>query len=144
MQETTLPHFSLEGKYELFLLDTQIPRSTGPLVEGFLENCQEESYLRQILEGYNPISNQLIEHYLQNKPDALFAGFKTLSALQWDLFQAMIPEAVRAVWQEGLTEGPFCLKLCGAGGGGFLLGMRPVESDWGGLQAWDVQSYHRL
>ena len=51
VQETTLPHFSLEGKYELFLLDTQIPRSTGPLVEGFLENCQEESYLRQILEG---------------------------------------------------------------------------------------------
>ena len=144
VQETTLPNFSLEGKYELFLLDTKIPRSTGPLVEGFLENCQQDSYLQQILQDYNPVSDQLIKDYLQNDPVSLFQGFRTLSALQWDLFQAMIPETLRAIWQEGLTDGQFYLKLCGAGGGGFLLGMRPIEADLGGLQAWDIQSYHRL
>ena len=144
VQETTLPSFSSTGKYELFLLDTQIPRSTGPLVEGFLANCQKESYLQQILEDYNPVSDQLIQDYLQNDPVSLFQGFRTLSALQWDLFQAMIPETLRAIWQEGLADGQFYLKLCGAGGGGFLLGMRPVESDMGGLQAWDIHSYHRL
>ncbi|MEM1219022.1 MAG: hypothetical protein AAGH79_08915 [Bacteroidota bacterium] len=144
VQETSLPDFDSAGRYELFLLDTQIPRSTGRFVEGFLEQCQEAAYLREILENYNPVSDQLIQDYLQNKPDSLREGFKTLSALQWSLFRAMIPSEVEAVWEEGLREGHYHLKLCGAGGGGYLLGMRALAAPHGGLEDWKIKSYHRL
>jgi mevalonate kinase len=35
----------------------------------------------------------------------------------------MIPENMKPVWQEGLNRDDFKLKLCGSGGGGFLLGI---------------------
>ena len=35
----------------------------------------------------------------------------------------MIPTDFRAIWLDGLANNLFKLKLCGAGGGGFLLGM---------------------
>lgn len=34
----------------------------------------------------------------------------------------MIPENFMPAWQWGLDSGIFQLKLCGSGGGGFLLG----------------------
>ena len=40
----------------------------------------------------------------------------------------MIPAAFREIWEEGTQpESSFSLKLCGAGGGGFILG---ISSDW--------------
>jgi mevalonate kinase len=39
----------------------------------------------------------------------------------------MIPQSFQDLWQQGLDEGHFALKLCGAGGGGFLLGMGKPE-----------------
>jgi len=34
----------------------------------------------------------------------------------------MIPGPMTGVWEKGLADGTFALKLCGSGGGGFLLG----------------------
>jgi len=37
-------------------------------------------------------------------------------------FEHMILEPFKEVWESGLKTGNYNLKLCGAGGGGFLLG----------------------
>jgi mevalonate kinase len=34
----------------------------------------------------------------------------------------MIPSAFEKEWMYGITSGKFMLKLCGSGGGGFILG----------------------
>jgi mevalonate kinase len=34
----------------------------------------------------------------------------------------MIPDNFKHVWQEGLKSNDYNMKLCGSGGGGFLLG----------------------
>ena len=34
----------------------------------------------------------------------------------------MILEPFKDIWQKGIDTGDYYLKLCGAGGGGFLLG----------------------
>jgi mevalonate kinase len=39
----------------------------------------------------------------------------------------MIPEKMRNYWEAGLNSDYFKLKLCGSGGGGFLLG---ISSDF--------------
>ncbi len=35
----------------------------------------------------------------------------------------MIPGSFRALWEKGLDSPDYQLKLCGAGGGGFLMGI---------------------
>ena len=35
----------------------------------------------------------------------------------------MIPKLYRDLWSEGLSSNDYSLKLCGAGGGGFLMGI---------------------
>ncbi len=34
----------------------------------------------------------------------------------------MIPDSFKDIWKKGLDTGEYYLKLCGSGGGGFLLG----------------------
>ena len=45
----------------------------------------------------------------------------------------MIPFELRELWMQGLESKDFYLKICGAGGGGFMLG---VTEDWEGIQPY--------
>ena len=53
---------------------------------------------------------------------AHWPALQALSRLQLMHFPPMIPESVRAVWQACLERENIALKICGAGGGGFVLG----------------------
>jgi mevalonate kinase len=37
-------------------------------------------------------------------------------------FKPMIPEQFHAIWQKGIDTNDYYLKLCGSGGGGYILG----------------------
>ena len=37
-------------------------------------------------------------------------------------FKPMIPSAFHKVWQHGIETNDYYLKLCGSGGGGYILG----------------------
>ena len=54
-----------------------------------------------------------------------------ISYFQWQYFQPMIPDTIKTLWLDGLSSDWFKLKLCGAGGGGFFMG---VTSDLDRLQ----------
>ena len=41
----------------------------------------------------------------------------------------MIPKEFLDTWSQGLETGKFCLKLCGAGGGGMILGLLADPSE---------------
>ena len=45
-----------------------------------------------------------------------------LSKLLLDNFAPMIPASMVKDWQKGLETNAYYLKLCGSGGGGFILG----------------------
>ncbi len=104
----------------MFLLDTHITRQTGPLVDHFLSRCQEESYKNACDQKLKPYNEQLIQAFLLNHP--IKDLFKQVSIFQTDYFQRMIPDAYASAWQTGLNTDDYYLKICGAGGGGFLLG----------------------
>ena len=55
--------------------------------------------------------------------DNLYHVFGQLSDFQYRHFTPMIPNLFRDLWERGLSNKNFYLKLCGAGGGGFLLGI---------------------
>lgn len=110
--------------FGLFLLDTGKPRRTAPLVEAYLEKQHSRPAFQQVVEHQiAPINHHLIQQYLSGDRAELWKYFDQISRLQWAHFQEMIPEHIHSVWQEGLAADQFRLKICGAGGGGFMLGM---------------------
>lgn len=112
-----------EGKGGLFLLNTGRPRRTEPLVNLFLEKCRQENFLRQCMDKLIPINDACIDAFLKQNTELLFENMAALSKLQFEHFGPMIPQLYQETWKRGLESNDFHLKLCGAGGGGFLLGI---------------------
>lgn len=114
-----------EGEGALFLLNTGRARRTEPLVNLFLEKCRSRDF-KHLCEGeLGAITNKCIENFLEGRISALSKSFSDLSQFQWQHLTPMIPNLFRDLWREGLESPVFTLKLCGAGGGGFLLGLTP-------------------
>ena len=123
--------FDRLGEYSLFLLDTKITRSTGPFVRLFLQKCKESSYLKRVKHTLSPMNSRVIEATLNQEWATVATLFEDIGAFQYRHFLEMIPEKFRELWQASLKSDNFKLKICGAGGGGFFLGISrgvPPES----------------
>lgn len=106
-----------------FLLDTGISRQTAPLVNLFLKKCEQPAYLDAINQQLALYTDRAIQYLLNKDLEPLFEDFLRISAFQRTHFEEMIPSSFYQVWEGGLDNQDYALKLCGAGGGGFLLGM---------------------
>ena len=109
--------------YQFFLLDTDISRSTGPLVKLFLEKCKNPIYEQRLASEYIPHVEEIIEAFLIREVENIFENFHLISYYQFKYFKEMIPPEYIDPWLKGLSSPTFKLKLCGAGGGGFFLGI---------------------
>jgi mevalonate kinase len=49
-------------------------------------------------------------------------AFGKISELQYIHLKKMIPIEFHVLWEEGLKSKDYYLKLCGSGGGGYILG----------------------
>ncbi|MBL7818562.1 MAG: hypothetical protein JNL70_26420 [Saprospiraceae bacterium] len=108
---------------KMFLLDTYQPRKTEPLVQIFMDKCAKTpQYNDKIENEYVPYVDDAIAAFLDNRTDLLFEVIHKISHFQYRFFPEMIPLVYKNVWLEGLASDVFKLKLCGAGGGGFILG----------------------
>jgi mevalonate kinase len=117
-----IPQFK-KGKGAIFLINTKRSRKTEPLVNLFLEKCSNEDFNSLCENELAIITNKCIDNFLSADLDSLFLNFKDLSIFQSQHFNPMIPTLYRASWQEGLKTDNYYFKLCGAGGGGFLMGI---------------------
>ena len=118
-----IPEYRSDGHRCIFLLNTGRPRRTEPLVHLFLEKCQSPDFMKKIINELIPVTNDCVEGFLQGDTDRFVGGFDKLSYFQYKNFSPMIPKLYRDLWKQGLKSEEFYLKLCGAGGGGFMLGM---------------------
>ena len=107
----------------LFLLDTGLSRKTGPLVQLFNKKMESTDYAERIQKKLIPVNDLAITQLLENDFNGLSNSFADISQFQFDFFREMIPDFLQKQWVKGIDSGLYCLKLCGAGGGGFLLGM---------------------
>lgn len=117
--ETIVSPFESNG---FFLLNTGKPRSTGPLVSIYKEKMKDPEFKRGCAEVLSREVNFAIDAVLQNERKHLFHHLWLISKFQWEYFPEMIPTHMRGPWSKGLESGEYILKLCGAGGGGFILG----------------------
>ena len=117
------PDLPAPSELQFFLLDTKQARQTGPLVELFLQKCEDAHYAQRIDAELIPQTEEAIAAYLNGEWPIMPDLIHQLSHFQWKYFQEMIPKHLRPIWLESLGSDFFKLKLCGAGGGGFLLGV---------------------
>ena len=106
-----------------FLIDTGISRKTAPLVDIFLEKSKDSHFQDRCDAELIPAVDEAIAAFFAKDSKGLFAQWHEISFFQYKYFQEMIPESFRQVWLDGLAGSDYKLKLCGAGGGGFILGM---------------------
>ena len=113
----------IETDIQMFLLDTHQPRKAESLIKLFLDKCKQSSHYNTLIENeLVPHIDDAIAAFLQNKTHLLFEMVHHISFFQYRFFTEMIPLRYKNVWLEGLASELFKLKLCGAGGGGFILG----------------------
>ncbi len=119
---TGVPRSKFESEGVIFLVDTGKTGKTGPLVNHFLEQMRFKEYENLFKTDYIPWVNQCISDLLSGNMPSFFKSLVKLSAFQLTHFTNMIPKNFMESWKWGLDTGTFQLKLCGSGGGGFLLG----------------------
>jgi mevalonate kinase len=107
----------------LFLLDTGIERKATPLIEYFLDKMKEKTFHDRCKSDLLPAVDAAIQSFLAGDMEKLFIETHRIGQFQLLFLEKMIPEAFRQMWQAGLDSDLFKLKVCGAGGGGFLLGI---------------------
>ncbi|MEM1327928.1 MAG: hypothetical protein AAGI23_18360 [Bacteroidota bacterium] len=108
---------------QFFLLDTQHARQADTFIQWFTKQCETTTYRQQIEAKVLPIIEALIATINAHSSSNILSLWHELSWLQWQFFQPMIPDFLHSVYLDGLASDWYKLKLCGAGGGGFFLGV---------------------
>jgi mevalonate kinase len=111
-----------EGKGAIFLLNSGQPGETQPMVNIFMEKMKNEGFRKVMKEQFTKYNDACIAAFLQGDSKPLFNNLKKLSHLVFENFSPMIPHSMKELWRQGIETNAYYLKLCGSGGGGFVLG----------------------
>ena len=122
IEATGIPSQSTTGKGAVFLLDSGIVGETAPMVTIFMEKLKEEGFRKMLKSQFIKHTDACVENFLGGDIKSLFENTKKLSKVVLNNFKPMIPEAFHGVWQNGIDTNDYYLKLCGSGGGGYILG----------------------
>lgn len=121
LESVGIPAQGIE-KGGIFLLNTGQVGKTQPLVEHFLERCKEDGFRNMIKTQFKKYNDASISAFLTKDGKSLLSNVKHLSKIVLEHFKPMIPNVYQDLWQEGINSNAYYLKLCGSGGGGFILG----------------------
>lgn len=111
-----------QGKGAIFLIDSGITGETGPMIQIFFEKMKTEGFRKTLKEEFIRYNNACIDSFLKKDMNPFFRNLKKLSYWAYEHFRPMIPESIFNIWKKGLDSNAYYLKLCGSGGGGYILG----------------------
>lgn len=117
-------HF-FEGNF--FLIDTKLSSNTQKWVTKMIDLLNDSTFESHFKQRFIYASNLCIDSFLGNESRELIKHIKTLSQTTLDLLDFLIPESFIDFWIKGMETDSYYLKLCGSGGGGYLLG---YTDDW--------------
>jgi mevalonate kinase len=111
------PFISKTGVSGLYLLDTQQMSKTAPLVNLYLSKVNNHTIDPK---EYINLVNDAIDSLYSSDSNDFIDLIRKISAWQHNHLSEMIPSSVNELWENGLKENNWLLKLCGSGGGGFV------------------------
>ena len=129
---------ALPQGFDLYLIDTKRSRSSGKWVNRFLERMQHDAnFHERVRSELIPATNEAIASWQYGDWSAVWQHTETISEHHLRHFLEFIPEPLHQPWLDGVQTEGYRLKLCGAGGGGFVLafvrdaeGFRERFADW--------------
>ncbi|MDO5969861.1 mevalonate kinase [Flavivirga aquimarina] len=122
IEATGIPSQKSEGKSAVFLLDSGIIGETAPMVSIFMENMKQEGFRSMLKDQFIKHTDACIDDFLNGNIKSLFKNTKRLSKVVLNHFKPMIPQQFHELWKKGIETNEYYLKLCGSGGGGYILG----------------------
>lgn len=117
-----IPSQSMDSKGAVFLLDSGSSGETAPMVHIFMENMKQEGFRKMLKDQFVKHTDACVEDFLQGDVKSLFGNIKQLSKVVLENFSPMIPKQFHDLWKMGIESNAYYLKLCGSGGGGYMLG----------------------
>ena len=121
LEATGIP-MQKQGKGAVFLLDSNQVGETEPMVNIFMNKMKKEGFRKMLNEDFAKYTDACIDDFLHGNVKSLFGNVKSLSKVVLTNFKPMIPNAFHKLWQQGIETNDYYLKLCGSGGGGYILG----------------------
>ncbi len=117
-----IPSQTKTGKGAVFLLDSGKTGETAPMVNIFMENMKQEGFRSMLKDRFIKHTDACVDSFLSGDVKNLFSNVKSLSKVVLENFKPMIPSDFQDLWKHGLETNSYYLKLCGSGGGGYMLG----------------------
>lgn len=134
-----------QGKGAIFLVNSGSPGETAPMVQIFFEKLKQEGFRKTLKEEFIKYNNACIDAFVKGDVNPLFRNLKKLSTWAFLHFKPMIPQRLLDVWQYGIQTNSYYLKLCGSGGGGYILGFtRDYEKAKTHLKEFDTEIIYRF
>ena len=122
VETTGIPSQESKGKGAVFLLDSGKSSDTAPMVDLFFKSMKNKNYNKMIQEEFIKTTDSCVDDFLNGNFNSLFKNIKVLSKVVLKNFKPMIPENFHNIWAKGIESDEYFLKLCGSGGGGYILG----------------------
>jgi len=122
IEATGIPTQSENGKGAVFLIDSGMIGETAPMVSIFMENMKQQGFRKMLKDQFIKHTDACVEDFLKGDIKSLFKNTKQLSQVALSHFKPMIPAQFHELWQKGVETNDYYLKLCGSGGGGYILG----------------------
>ena len=98
------------------------------------------NYSRVIREDFIRITDSCVDNFLAGDFKSLFFDIKNLSKVVLENFKPMIPQNFHKIWAKGIESNDYFLKLCGSGGGGYILGFsQDFEKAKSALKGYKLQ-----
>lgn len=110
-------------EYTLILIDSGNPREGKVFINWFMDKANDNSFRDQLNKVLIPHTQVCIQSLSGDRSHDFLSSFRSISHFQFHLMQKMIPEHMKTLWASGLDSQKFFLKICGAGGGGFFIGL---------------------
>ena len=117
-----IPSQTVDGNGAVFLLDSGSTGETAPMVQIFMNKMKQEGFRHMLKNQFVKHTDACVEDFLQGDVTSLFGNIKQLSKVVLDNFKPMIPKEFHNLWKKGIETNAYYLKLCGSGGGGYMLG----------------------
>ena len=142
---TGIPIEKVNGEGAIFLLDSGQMGSTATMVEIFMKKMKDEGFRKMLNAKFIKYTNSCVDSFLKGDLKNLFKNTKILSGIVFENFKPMIPNKFHKVWKTGIESGSYFLKLCGSGGGGYILGFAPnIEKAKKDLIGYNLEVVYRF
>jgi D-glycero-alpha-D-manno-heptose-7-phosphate kinase len=115
----------------LFLVYSGVQRSASKVVAQQIENTREKKIIKELKELVDLCDDGAMV-LQQQDPDVMLREFGRLISAGWETKRGFSPHVstprIDEIYDAAMAAGAYGGKLCGAGGGGFLLFSAPINA----------------